>query len=131
MDRLTRKGEEYCNTCNENPDDGGTCVFRGLVIEGPCWRKAVHDRLAAYENTGLTPDEVNRLTAEIERYRKDVADGMIVRLPETLTAPYELNERYWVCGWDSDDCTLTIQDRKLREAAEAALKAQEVPHAGH
>lgn len=66
---------------------------------------------------------------ELEQYRKDEADGRLVRLPETLTAPYELNDRYWVCGWDSDDYTLIIQDRKLRDEAEAALKAQEVPHA--
>lgn len=58
-------------------------------------------------------DLVSKLVDRLGVYEDAEKDGRLVMLPETLTAPYDLNERYWVCGWDSDNCTLTIQDRKL------------------
>ena len=65
---------------------------------------------------------VEQLRAEVEQYRADITAGRLVRLPNELIAPYELNERYWICGWDADDCTFTIQDRVLKkEAARTAL----------
>lgn len=114
---------------------------------GACYTGKIADRIAAYEDTGLEPEEIvnlndfsttqcakllvenGSLRAEVERlraenaaYKADIEAGRLVRLPDTLIAPYELNDRYWVSGWDSENCTLTIQDRKMKEAARAALE---------
>jgi ABC-type phosphate transport system auxiliary subunit len=67
--------------------------------------------------------ENKRLQGELEGYRQAEREGRMVRLPGELVAPYELNARYWVCGWNLEDCTLIIQDRMLKqESARAALK---------
>ena len=87
-------------------------------------------KLAAYEDTGLTPEEIEATCAALKLaqaragdYEADIEAGNLVRLPGELVTPYELNERYWICGWDSEHCTLTIQDRVLKaEAARAALE---------
>ena len=57
--------------------------------------------------------ENNRIRAELDAFKADIEAGNLVRLPGELVAPYELNERYWICGWDSERCTLIIQDRAL------------------
>lgn len=68
-------------------------------------------------------DEIAALKAELAAFKADIEAGNLVRLPGKLIAPYELNARYWICGWDSENCTLTIQDRALvDEAARAALQ---------
>lgn len=62
-----------------------------------CTNKAIEDaikKLAAYEDTEES--------------------GLLVRMPGMLIAPYVLNERFWICGWDDENCTMTIQDRKLQ-----------------
>ena len=69
MERLTVRSEQ---TSHEN----GICCthFRGpecLEVGGNCamnckWEEAAWSRLAAYEDTGLTPEEVERSKLEIE-----------------------------------------------------------------
>ena len=54
---------------------------------GNFWGPAI-DKLAAYENTGLTPqdiqeavDKLNELSRELEKYKKDEAEGRLLRIP--------------------------------------------------
>lgn len=89
-------------------------------------------------------DEIRRLTAELERYRKDEADGRIVRLPKAQPRDYEeiaidiedyrreaIEEERSVgifrCTEGYARILEAVRDG-ARKAAEAALKAQEVSH---
>lgn len=69
MDRLTKYSKE---TTHEN---GVCCTHLGgmecFACNGDCsrgctWEEAAWSRLAAYEDTGLTPEEVERSKLEIE-----------------------------------------------------------------
>ena len=55
MERLTKweNGHAYYPRCFEKPCYGGGCVTRDCPFE-----TAICERLAAYEDTGLTPEEV-------------------------------------------------------------------------
>lgn len=57
MDRLTFEGN-FCDIamCRELP-----CPY-----DGACSQRQVWERLKAYENTGLTPDEINALAVTID-----------------------------------------------------------------
>ena len=66
MERLTEwNGEQtrhaYYPRCFEEPCYGSGCKIKDCPFE-----TAVCDRLAAYEDTGLTPEEVERSKLEIE-----------------------------------------------------------------
>ena len=67
MDRLTKRSEDTVH------DNGICCThFRGLEcfkVNGNCsagcpWEEDVWERLAAYEDTGLTPAEVHSMSGE-------------------------------------------------------------------
>lgn len=57
MERLTKweNGHAYYPRCFENPCYGGGCVTRDCPFE-----TAICERLAAYEDTGLMPEELQR-----------------------------------------------------------------------
>ena len=65
MDRLTFEGN-FCDIaqCREIP-----CPYNGA-----CSQRKVWDRLAAYEDTGYTPEEIEKLKGDFCSYgeRKDV-----------------------------------------------------------
>ena len=66
MERLTEWNDEqprhaYYPRCFEEPCYGSGCKIKDCQFE-----TAVCDRLAAYEDTGLTPEEVKRSKLEIE-----------------------------------------------------------------
>jgi hypothetical protein len=108
MERLTKHSKQ---TSHEN----GICCthFRGpecLEVGGNCamnckWEEAAWSRLAAYEDTGLTPEEINDLASvreippEAEYAINKHADSIIERLDKLLA--------------QTDD------DVRLRELAEA------------
>jgi hypothetical protein len=108
MQRLTKHSKQ---TSHEN----GICCthFRGpecLEVGGDCamnckWEEAAWSRLAAYEDTGLTPEEINDLASvreispEAEYAINKHADSIIERLDKLLA--------------QTDD------DVRLRELAEA------------
>jgi hypothetical protein len=108
MQRLTKHSKQ---TSHEN----GICCthFRGpecLEVGGNCamnckWEEAAWSRLAAYEDTGLTPEEINDLASvreispEAEYAINKHADSIIERLDKLLA--------------QTDD------DVRLRELAEA------------
>lgn len=46
-------------------------------------------RLAAYEDTGLTPDEIAALRAENDAYKADIEAGRLVRYPDF---PQDMND---------------------------------------
>lgn len=70
MNRLTRYSTNGANLLGDITVRGDVSVFRDAL-----------NKLAAYEDIGLAPDEVARLTAEFEQYHEDEADGRLVRLP--------------------------------------------------
>ena len=63
MERLTKweNGHAYSTRCFKEPCYGSGCKINDCPFE-----TAVCDRLAAYEDTGLTPEEVERSKLEIE-----------------------------------------------------------------
>ena len=96
MERLTRRsdtGSAYYPRCFEDPCGGDGCKIKDCLLDD-----IICDRLAAYEDTGLKPDEVTALQKDwsdlckaigecggIDRLR-DLAeaykDGRLVVLPE-------------------------------------------------
>lgn len=62
MERLTKweNGHAYYPRCFENLCYGGGCVTRDCPFE-----TAICERLAAYEDTGLTPEEVTAATVAL------------------------------------------------------------------
>lgn len=55
MERLTRSGFDYCaEYCVSSAD----CGFFKREVSTPCEDAAIYNRLAAYEDTGLEPEEV-------------------------------------------------------------------------
>ena len=73
MDRYTYRGEgeyplAYISDKHYNHDDGRITGF-------------APERLAAYEDTGLTPDEIAALRAENDGYNADIEAGRLVRYP--------------------------------------------------
>ncbi len=95
MERLTKweNGHAYYPRCFDNPCYGGGCVTRDCPFE-----TAICERLAAYEDTGMTPEEIKsafttdaliKLAAQAlettpERLRELVAadkEGRVVVLP--------------------------------------------------
>ena len=99
MERLTKweNGHAYYPRCFEQPCYGGGCKLKDCPFE-----TAVCERLAAYEDTGLTPDQVVNAkniidlafaedTSKAERIRKLVAaddEGRVLILPCAPDAIY-------------------------------------------
>lgn len=92
MDRLTKYSKE---TTHEN----GVCCthFGGMecfACNGDCsrgctWEEAAWSRLAAYEDTGLEPEEITAMQHTLDEYHKVAdpllraqAEGRLVVLPE-------------------------------------------------
>ena len=81
MDRLTDK--DLTKACNDTWD------YCGLdsVCKRDCWKPekchipAQIHRLAEYENTGLTPEEILTLEAQLTRYKQAEDEGRLVELP--------------------------------------------------
>jgi hypothetical protein len=111
--------------------------LEGAFIPG-CTMLGLWKRLADYENTGLTPDEIAPLRAEVEQLRAGVAeaDTLVCRLIERyefgacsgIAFPCE-----WCSGNNCDSCRRKSNDdeHKVRfemadlgflEAARAALE---------
>ena len=65
MDRLTFEGN-FCDIaiCREIP--GGS-----FCKDGYCSQRKVWERLKAYEDTGLEPEDVMKLSETIEKLRKE------------------------------------------------------------
>lgn len=65
MDRLTFEGN-FCDIaiCREIP--GGS-----FCEDGYCSQRKVWERLKAYEDTGLEPEDVMKLSETIEKLRKE------------------------------------------------------------
>lgn len=82
MERLTRRsatGHAYYPRCFEAPCDGDGCKIRDCLFDN-----TICERLAAYEDTGLTPD----VCAEYRKFEDEVvASGKTFgRLLELLRA---------------------------------------------
>jgi hypothetical protein len=101
--------------------------FKGISMFATVEQALQYNRLRRYryEDTGLMPDEIAALRAENERYKADIEAGNLVRLPGKLITPYELNDRYWICVWYPERCTLIIQDRVLLNEASSPAQGGE------
>ena len=102
MERLTKweNGHAYYPRCFENPCYGGGCVTRDCPFE-----TAICERLAAYEDTGLSP----QACAEAREAGKVLSscDISFGRLAELLTAdkdgrvvvlPCKVGDTVWITG---------------------------------
>ena len=70
MKRLTKKDFNICNICDMGP------LGMNWNCDGfpACGEKAVYDRLAAYEDTGLEPEEIVKIREDVENgYMKSTA----------------------------------------------------------
>jgi len=93
MDRLTIKSElidghntlicmRFCG--GREPDDGFAC-YEYCGEDGSCEKCGIQqafDRLAAYEDTGLSPEEIIALIADNKRLHElvDIIEGMVEAL---------------------------------------------------
>lgn len=66
MKRLTKKDFNICNVCDRGP------LGMNWSCDGfpACGEKAAYERLAAYEDTGLEPEEIIELKARMEGLEK-------------------------------------------------------------
>ena len=66
MKRLTKKDFNICNVCDRGP------LGMNWNCDGfpACGEKAAYDRLAAYEDTGLEPEEIIELKSRMEELKK-------------------------------------------------------------
>ena len=80
MERLTFEGN-FCEIAQ--------CVCMRRTYDTACSQKQVWERLKAYEDTGLTPEQIAELKANVEQYRA-LSDGMtLIRLRELAVADKE------------------------------------------
>lgn len=95
MKRLTLWYDGYCGKCDLLKKTCATCPD-DCALSAPCEGiQNIVDRLAAYEDTGLEPDEIGRLIAtnqthakkhaemwqDLEGYLKGEAEGRLLILP--------------------------------------------------
>ena len=66
MDRLTFEGN-FCDIAMGREMPGGS-----FCEDGYCSQRKVWERLKAYEDTGLEPEDVMKLSEMIEKLRKEV-----------------------------------------------------------
>lgn len=95
MERLTQSNFNYCKEyCAEA--DG--CAYAKGVIPDMCGDAAQYYRLAAYEDTGLTPEEAKyfgrlvrgeRMVTEADLMESGVSQEEIQRLKDVITAEAE------------------------------------------
>ena len=77
MDRLTSPDGYLCRTCAAE----GTCRFeRSAGLRAKCPAASCYERLAAYEDTGLTPEEIQQMKLAL-------AGETIARLTEINDVP--------------------------------------------
>lgn len=85
MERLTRRsatGHAYYPRCFEAPCDGDGCKIRDCLFDN-----TICERLAAYEDTGLTPEEVSALIKDWSDFCTTIGEcGGIDRLRELAEA---------------------------------------------
>lgn len=70
MDRLTYRGKTRITLAHMDME-----CLSGLPSEQREGLQVVLDRLAAYEDTGYTPEEIAALNAENERLKKDLTQA--------------------------------------------------------
>ena len=94
MERLTKweNGHAYYPRCFEKPCYGGGCVTRGCPFE-----TAICERFAAYEDTGVTPEEIKSAFT---------TDALINLAAQALgTTPERLRE---LAAADKDGCVVVL-----------------------
>lgn len=94
MERLTKRIED-----GQAVVDCQTCKWRECDCTALACRNRIKDRLAAYEDTGLEPEEV----AELAQAKQD---GRLVVLP------FKVGDKVWVLDYDEygdpDDCSCWV-----------------------
>ena len=107
MERLTRRsdtGHAYYPRCFEESCNGNGCKFKDCLFD-----ERVCERLAAYEDTGLTPAEVSAMAKDWSNLRTIVGDcGGIDRLRELAEAdkdgrvvvlPCKVGDTVYMISW--------------------------------
>ena len=124
--------------------EGGDCqAIQGHCADGCAWEEAAWERLAAYEDTGLEPEEVTQIKlaimgkslAEIKEFEgvsidrmialtQAEKDGRLVVLPDAKYTDADgekaLQKAMWVCGNTNNPVTRytadAIAEKLCREA---------------
>lgn len=124
--------------------EGGDCqAIQGLCADGCAWEEAAWERLAAYEDTGLEPEEVTQIKlaimgkslAEIKEFEgvstdrmieltQAEKDGRLVVLPDAKYTDADgekaLQKAMWTCGNTNNPVTRytadAIAEKLCREA---------------
>lgn len=124
--------------------EGGDCqAIQGHCADGCAWEEAAWERLAAYEDTGLEPEEVTQIKlaimgkslAEIKEFEgvsidrmieltQAEKDGRLVMLPDAKYTDADgekaLQKAMWVCGNTNNQVTRytadAIAEKLCREA---------------
>jgi uncharacterized protein involved in exopolysaccharide biosynthesis len=63
--------------------------FKGVSMFATVEQALQYNRLRRYEDTGLMPDEIAALQAELDAFKADVEAGRLVRYPEF---PQDMND---------------------------------------
>ena len=141
MERLTFEGN-FCEIAKCLDTPGGT-----WCEDGHCSQRKVWERLKQYEDTGLTPEEIDSLPEAWMEKVKELGSGQLVRLPCKVgdllwTVKWTGNRRTAVQVavaqmWFTDDMRLIVKAKNCkqgeiggsffltREDAEEALRRKE------
>lgn len=154
MERLTAWGKEhaYYPKCFEEP-----CAGMGCNDEHCEFKYEVCKRLAEYEDTGLTPEQISelnnfektqcaKLLLELREYQQAEAEGLLLRLPCREGTTVYIADYYYDCDWckeehekyyikESQFNALMVDEFEktvflTREEAEKKLAEMEGKHAG-
>ena len=118
MERLTKRenGHAHYPRCFEEP-----CGGMGCRIEDCEFRVEICERLAAYEDTGLTPEIcANYKTFEDEAISKGVTFKRVVALMEAdragrlVVLPCKVGGTLWVIGRDNVPRELELESPDIR-----------------
>lgn len=84
----------------------------------------IDKRLFEYENTGLTPDEIAALRAELDAFKGDIEAGRLVRVEPCDECLYKLESHAWeYYTYPCRECRQRTKSHFARaEAARAALE---------
>lgn len=76
-------------------------ILGGCCAEGCPWEDAAWERLAAYEDTGLTPEEVTALQASNQELKKEALPILQAKVQDRLVVlPCKVGDDVWV----NDNC---------------------------
>ena len=105
MERLTERSLDYC-TQHCPSEKMITCAFYKDDQAERCLIANMYDRLAAYEDTGLEPEEVKEVTSwSYGPFHKKMGDWLKAEQEGRLVVlPCKVGDRVWGIEFDTSEC---------------------------